>query len=409
MSPGKINVLVCGIGEYVTGYVPGQTNVSDKSMGVVGLVLMDIRQRGKVDWIGMVGTTGKKHAEIRDHIQKGLGRYKGLDTTVDLFPPDDVERDTEAYKEVMDGMEPGDAVIVFTPDDTHYEICLYAIRKGLHVLCTKPIVKTVAEHKTLVDEAHEYGVHVQIEFHKRFDPTYADAREKARTYGDFSYFYSYMSQPKYQLHTFRSWAGKSSDISYYLNSHHIDICTWFAQGIAKPLKVAASASTGVATSAPYNCVEGTEDTITLLVWFKNVNSGSLGTGVFTSSWTASKGDVHSVQNFKYTGQSGEVRIDQARRGYETTTETGGLSQNNPLFLRYQPDAQGRYAGQHSYGHVSIESFVDAALAIKKRENVAQDFVGYLPTAADTLVVSAILEAGRKSLDLGGAVVEIPDF
>jgi D-galacturonate reductase len=31
-----------------------------------------------------------------------------------------------------------------------------------------------------------------------------------------------MSQPKYQLATFRGWAGRSSDISFYLNSHHVD-------------------------------------------------------------------------------------------------------------------------------------------------------------------------------------------
>jgi hypothetical protein len=33
-----------------------------------------------------------------------------------------------------------------------------------------------------------------------------------------------MSQPKFQLETFKSWAGIDSDISYYLNSHHIDVC-----------------------------------------------------------------------------------------------------------------------------------------------------------------------------------------
>ena len=42
-----------------------------------------------------------------------------------------------------------------------------------------------------------------------------------------------MSQPKRQLETFRSWAGKSSDISYYLNSHHIDFCAWALQGSKK--------------------------------------------------------------------------------------------------------------------------------------------------------------------------------
>lgn len=34
-----------------------------------------------------------------------------------------------------------------------------------------------------------------------------------------------MSQPKMQLETFKAWAGIDSDISYYLNSHHIDVST----------------------------------------------------------------------------------------------------------------------------------------------------------------------------------------
>jgi hypothetical protein len=33
----------------------------------------------------------------------------------------------------------------------------------------------------------------------------------------------------FQLETFRSWAGISSDISYYLNSHHVDFLTWSAR------------------------------------------------------------------------------------------------------------------------------------------------------------------------------------
>ncbi len=36
---------------------------------------------------------------------------------------------------------------IFTPDDTHYEIALYAVRKGVHVFLTKPPVKTVKEVK----------------------------------------------------------------------------------------------------------------------------------------------------------------------------------------------------------------------------------------------------------------------
>lgn len=53
-----------------------------------------------------------------------------------------------------------------------------------------------------------------------------DARFKIKTLGDFGYFFGYMSQPKFQLNTFKAWAGKSSDISYYLNSHHVDVHVW---------------------------------------------------------------------------------------------------------------------------------------------------------------------------------------
>ena len=56
-----------------------------------------------------------------------------------------------------------------------------------------------------------------------------------------------MSQPKFQLDTFRSWAGISSDISYYLNSHHIDFHCWSMIGKAIPVSVVGTASTGVAS------------------------------------------------------------------------------------------------------------------------------------------------------------------
>ena len=48
-------------------------------------------------------------------------------------------------------MKPGDAVIVVTPDDTHFEMAMTAIRHGLHVLVVKPLVKTLEEHQKLIE------------------------------------------------------------------------------------------------------------------------------------------------------------------------------------------------------------------------------------------------------------------
>ena len=58
--------------------------------------------------------------------------------------------------------------IIFTPDDTHFAIAEAAIDHGLHVMATKPFVKTLEEHLYLNRKAKEKGVLLQIEVHKRF-------------------------------------------------------------------------------------------------------------------------------------------------------------------------------------------------------------------------------------------------
>lgn len=60
-----LNVLMVGTGEYTTGFVGGGASGSDKKVGVVGLVLFDLRRRGKVGNLSMVGTTGNKFPAIR--------------------------------------------------------------------------------------------------------------------------------------------------------------------------------------------------------------------------------------------------------------------------------------------------------------------------------------------------------
>eukprot|EP00842_Homolaphlyctis_polyrhiza_P005867 jgi/Hompol1/6281/HPOL_002619-RA len=363
-APGAaqmLDVLLVGTGEYTTGYVHNAASGSDKRIGVVALVMFDMRRRGRVRAVTLVGTTGRKNAGLRDHLQSRIAdAYRGLDVSAELLPHDAVDYDPDAYKAAIDSMPPGSGVTIFTPDDTHYDIALYAIRRGLHVVRSP------------------------------------DARERIRNLGDFGFFTSYMSQPKAQLETFRSWAGKSSDISYYLNAHHIDLHAWALQGIAKPVRVTASSATGVATSAPHNCVPGTEDTITLMVQWKNIKSGNLGTAVYTASWVAPKAEVHSQQRFFYMGHKGEIRVDQAHRGYEMATDDNGYASVNPLFMRYTPDSNGFYAGQSTYGHRSIELWAEACLSIKQGKAKSSDFEGQLPTIRETEIVTAVLEAGRMN-------------
>ncbi len=115
-------------------------------------------------------------------------------------------------------------------------------------------------------------------------------------------------------------AGKSSDISYYLNSHHIDIHNWSIQHMARPVKVsqppnpafrrrpeppaqraqrtphaaeAAGAPPQVVAMSCTGVAEAKlgrpcEDTITLMTQWRNDADQSLGTALYTSSWITPK-------------------------------------------------------------------------------------------------------------------------
>ncbi|KAH0293129.1 D-galacturonic acid reductase-like protein [Aureobasidium namibiae CBS 147.97] len=402
MAP--LNVCMVGTGEYTTGFVGGGASGSDKKVGVVGLTLFDLRRRGKVGNLSMVGTSGNKFPAIREHLNKNISQvYNGLDTSFESYPAND-QRDPEAYKKAIDALSPGDAITIFTPDPTHFPIAMYAIERGIHVMITKPAVKLLSEHQQLLEASKKNNVFVYIEHHKRFDPAYADARHRAlKSLGEFNYFYSYMSQPKSQLETFKAWAGKESDISYYLNSHHIDVNESMVPDY-KPVKVTGSASKGIATDL--GCVEETEDTITLLVdWEKKDGSGRRATSVYTASWTApQKAGVHSNQYFHYMASKGEVRVNQAKRGYDVTEDESGLTWYNPFYMKYAPDESGDFAGQGGYGYVSFEKFVDAINALKDGKASLDDLDKRgLPTLKNTIATGAILEAGRRSLDENRAI------
>lgn len=271
------------------------------------------------------------------------------------------------------------------------------------------------------------------------DPTFSDAPSRARSFSST------------QLDTFAAWAGHSSDISFYLNSHHIDFHCWAMLGMARPETVTALGSDGVADARLGRTME---DTITLAVQWRNCNRtgsgrggggaaeaeateaaertegaaaggarkraravdqqdsvegaatprfvGSAGHATYTSSWIAPKSDVHSQQRWFYMGHAGEITVDQAHRGYSVATDAGGYQSVNPLFWKPARNALTKeFAGQRTYGYLSFEAFVDAAARCNAKAATPSEYDGALPTMATTAAATAILEAGRLSLDAAG--------
>lgn len=73
-------------------------------------------------------------------------------------------------------------------------------------------------------------------------------------------------------------------------------------------------------------------------------------------------------------------------------------------MRYAPDEKGNFGGQTGYGYISFEKFVDAVSALNDGRVTLEELDKRgLPTIKNTIVTTAILEAGRVSLDEKRAV------
>jgi D-galacturonate reductase len=68
-------------------------------------------------------------------------------------------------------------------------------------------------------------------------------------------------------------------------------------------------------------------------------------------------------------------------------------------MKYTPSSTGHFDGQTGYGYISIETFIDAAREVNAKAAQVKDYDRYgLPTIANTVLTTAILNAGRISLD-----------
>lgn len=99
----------------------------------------------------------------------------------ELFVP----KGYENYKDMIEH-ENLDAIHICTPNNTHYEMAMYAMDRGINVICEKPMTTTVAEADALVKKAKEKNVIHAMNFNYRFYPMAYQMREmiKSNEVGD---------------------------------------------------------------------------------------------------------------------------------------------------------------------------------------------------------------------------------
>lgn len=117
-------------------------------LGFVGQIHVEtIRRLGNVEVVAAADMSGGEAVAERMNIPALFDDYKAMIDTMQL-----------------------DVVHICTPNNTHFEIAMYALEQGVHVLCEKPMTTTIAQAEELARKVEDTGRVFGLNFHNRFYP-----------------------------------------------------------------------------------------------------------------------------------------------------------------------------------------------------------------------------------------------
>ncbi len=86
-----------------------------------------------------------------------------------------MERAYANFDRMLDEEKP-DFVDIITPPDTHLSFCRSAIKKGVHIICQKPLAPTLEEAQKIVHAIEGSGVRMMVHENFRFQPWHRELK-----------------------------------------------------------------------------------------------------------------------------------------------------------------------------------------------------------------------------------------
>ena len=171
------------------------------------------------------------------------------------------------WSEVFKVPKFADAVVIATPDDTHYHPCMKALEWGYDVLLEKPVAQSEKECTDIAAQAHKYGRIVAVCHVLRYSPYFRamyEAIHKGMIGKMISIQHMEPIECRHMAHSYvrGNWrdSKKTTPIILAKSCHDLDILRWF---VGKPCKtiVADGSLTwfkeeNAPAGAPLRCTDG---------------------------------------------------------------------------------------------------------------------------------------------------------
>lgn len=320
----------------------------------------------------------------------------------------------DAYRQLIAAMPARNVVVVAVPDQLHYGVIRFALEHDQHVLTVKPLVLKHVEAAAIEKLAHERGLVVGVEYHKRFDHRSLMARQQYRAgrFGEFRAGQAHLVECWYYRHSnFQNWCtAENSDMFTYIGCHYVDLVA-FITGL-RPVSVSLY---GVREKYP-NGNEGFLWTDCRVKWengaFLSVLNGlgypDAGAGGNSQGMTLYCNGTEDGCLIRHSDQYRGVVHSYTQAGSDPGDTV--YSEPNPDYYRLLDLGNGRLTPV-GYGHRSAEFILDAIRQVESKAGadlVARqrmirelDEAGIMATPANSAFNELVIEAGRLSISHGG--------
>jgi len=327
------------------------------------------------------------------------------------------------FKEIIGEMAPYNVVVAAVPDQFHYDVIKEAIAASQHILCVKPLVLKYSQSLEIEKLAHEKGLFIGIEYHKRFDRRallvkgdYVSGR-----FGEFKVGEARMVEPWfYRNSNFQNWFVKeNSDPFTYVGCHYVDQ-VYFMTGL-KPVNVSVIGIEGKFPNGKigYMWTSGR-------VIFENGGILNVVDGLGYPDDGAGSND-QGITLFCDDGKKGAlIKHNDQNRGvthsFVKDPGPGGTLYNfaSPDYFKLVP-WEGEGLKPVGYGYDSVEAIIKSAHfvnnetaqmskqdALKRKREILRsiDKKGIIATPANSYINELVIEAGRMSILNKGRPVNI---
>lgn len=123
-----------------------------------------------------------------------------------------------------------DAVIIASPTWMHMQQTVAAADAGKHVLCEKPMARTISEARQMIAASQKANVLLMVGFMKRFTPAFVTASEMIHSgeLGEVFEIRCDWSWPQYFREPWRDSRRGLGGLFQDHGSHTLDLCRWWA-------------------------------------------------------------------------------------------------------------------------------------------------------------------------------------